>query len=770
MNDNNMQPAKKTITSLSQLKLPDYGKLNFLDLVDYLNISRVGNKIFSIFKEETNPSMHIYPESQTYKCYSTGEHGNIIKFYMVVKNASEEEAARDLTTIYQTLVKEKKATPISPPRMNNLPMDSQEYEQKKDIQSSVFEDLYYCCISEEMPDEVKNYLTGPKRKLSEKTIRTAKIFYVSDVKGVVTFLKRKFSKDELTISGLFKDDYFIFSNHRLIIPYFRNSTYYSNTETYFKYLRGRYFENGNDMPPAKISKYIGLLNYSNSLGTKRFYQPTTTENQKSIKDSAPPNGYALICEGEFDSLIADQITGSVSNSLSLGILGVTNIPQRLLPNLHKRKIYVCFDNDNAGRRATYEFAKMFMNPIYGVFLKNHKDLTEWYNGQTFPVFEDTENAEVIEIFPDDKFLQVSATDHNSSASQSCDSKPDSSEQSDHPSVSDESDVPINNKRIPSETGERSNLLSANKLLGEDIPEPNWFIKNFLMEGLTILAGKPKTGKSWLALNISFSVAQGKKLLNRYYTEQHEVLYLAYEDTKRRLKKRIIQLMQSEYYYCDQVDNIFFPDQLHLKNLNTGGLEELEKLVTENNKIKVVIIDTFGASFVPPKKSVDTFQENYQMILMLQKFAMKYSIAVILIHHLKKMKGELAQDGILGSTGITAACDSTMILEVDKDKNAVIEINGRDVLNERIAVEHDQETGVWELRGEETDLTIERQTILDIFKAEPERIFQTKDIAELTNTSRPNASKLLKKLAEDGFIERVKSGKYILAKKKEEQVE
>lgn len=49
-------------------------------------------------------------------------------------------------------------------------------------------------------------------------------------------------------------------------------------------------------------------------------------------------------------------------------------------------------------------------------------------------------------------------------------------------------------------------------------------------GVSILAGRPKEGKSRLALQMSIAVASGVKVLGRFATKPGRVLYLGLERT------------------------------------------------------------------------------------------------------------------------------------------------------------------------------------------------------------------------------------------------
>ena len=79
-----------------------------------------------------------------------------------------------------------------------------------------------------------------------------------------------------------------------------------------------------------------------------------------------------------------------------------------------------------------------------------------------------------------------------------------------------------------------------ELLDHTFPEPKWIVPGIFTEGLTMLAGRPKVGKSWLALQIATAVACGGKVFEQDITPG-KVLYLALEDSGRRLKDRIEKL-------------------------------------------------------------------------------------------------------------------------------------------------------------------------------------------------------------------------------------
>lgn len=87
-------------------------------------------------------------------------------------------------------------------------------------------------------------------------------------------------------------------------------------------------------------------------------------------------------------------------------------------------------------------------------------------------------------------------------------------------------------------------ISARELINRGFPEPTWVVPGLLLAGLAILAGRPKIGKSWLALNIAVAVAcSGLALGQIKKVEKSNTIYLALGDGPRRLKNRLASVLQ-----------------------------------------------------------------------------------------------------------------------------------------------------------------------------------------------------------------------------------
>src|SRR5262245_7102769 len=85
-------------------------------------------------------------------------------------------------------------------------------------------------------------------------------------------------------------------------------------------------------------------------------------------------------------------------------------------------------------------------------------------------------------------------------------------------------------------------LSAETLKTMKFPPIKYVVHGVLVEGLTLVAGKPKLGKGWLLLLTGLAVARGGTTLGDVRCGEGDVLYCALEDDARRLQARMTKLL------------------------------------------------------------------------------------------------------------------------------------------------------------------------------------------------------------------------------------
>lgn len=308
------------------------------------------------------------------------------------------------------------------------------------------------------------------------------------------------------------------------------------------------------------------------------------------------------------------------------------------------------------------------------------------------------------------------------------------------------------------------LISARNIQEMDLPPINWIVKELLPEGLAILAGRPKLGKSWMALNIALAVANGNNALGFFETVKYKVLYIALEDNYLRIQSRMNNILSCE---MDKraPENLFFIKQGEtLPKLSDGGLEELKKLIQDDPEIKLIVIDTLGRIKGDKKRHDNNiYQADYDLSSGLQNLAIQNHVCILLVHHTKKGSEENVFDEISGTTGLTGGVDTMLVIKKAGEK-ATLHITGRDVMWNEYAINFDESTYTWNVAGkaEEIKTTAERQEILNTLEAH-RREMKSGEIAKIIGKSNANTSKMLGKLAKDGLVESPKYGIYKLTK-------
>lgn len=284
-------------------------------------------------------------------------------------------------------------------------------------------------------------------------------------------------------------------------------------------------------------------------------------------------------------------------------------------------------------------------------------------------------------------------------------------------------------------------ISLKDLLEMDIDPPHTVVENMLCQGLTILAGAPKVGKSWLCLDLCISICNGKSFLG-LKTNKCGCLYLALEDSEYRLQERAKKVLKAG----DAIPKDFRL-KLLASPLNEGLLEELQEELKENPNTKLIIIDTLQKIRGTPNKADTMYGYDYKEMSKIKSFADEHKICIVVIHHLKKGNESDTFDKINGSTGLRGAVDTTIVLEKMKDKKEVVfSIEGRDVESNEKLLLFNKETFKWEVVCSDLE-ALETRTGTKIYEHNPIVITIRKLLEENPTGVKINASDLLTKIFE-----------------------
>lgn len=296
-------------------------------------------------------------------------------------------------------------------------------------------------------------------------------------------------------------------------------------------------------------------------------------------------------------------------------------------------------------------------------------------------------------------------------------------------------------------------VDAGKLQNMVFPAIRFTVPGLLPEGLTILAGKPKLGKSWLTLGLAVSVATGGIALGSIPVDQGDVLYLGLEDGFRRLQGRLQKILPYSKW----------PDRLTLGTecsaIGGGCVEALEGWIGSAANPRLIVIDTLARIRPASKASESLYANDYAAIQPLQELAGRHNISIIVVHHTRKSEADDPFDTISGSLGLTGSADNLWVLAKQGEITRLIG-RGRDLEDFDKAVKFLPVAGAWEIIGDAGSMarTQERQTVLDAIREAGEPI-GARDIAAETGGREGNIRRLLPKLVKEGLIEKVSYGKY-----------
>ena len=210
------------------------------------------------------------------------------------------------------------------------------------------------------------------------------------------------------------------------------------------------------------------------------------------------------------------------------------------------------------------------------------------------------------------------------------------------------------------TAENKDTLAAidgETLLDMDLPATRFVIRDLLPQGLAIIGGSPKVGKSWMMLDWCLRIAKGEKIWN-FPTRQGTTLYLSLEDNNSRLQERLMRITESASSSVH-----FATSCLSLG----GGLEQqIKNFVREHPDTVLVVIDTF--QMIRSSGNEVSYAGDYKEIDVIKKLAMELGIAILLVHHLRKQGDSDPLNRISGSSALTGATDGVYVL-TQKGRNS-----------------------------------------------------------------------------------------------------
>lgn len=214
-------------------------------------------------------------------------------------------------------------------------------------------------------------------------------------------------------------------------------------------------------------------------------------------------------------------------------------------------------------------------------------------------------------------------------------------------------------------------FTASALQGMEFPPIKWIVPDLIPEGLTILAGPPKLGKSWMVLDMGCAVAEGGETLGKE-CEQGDVLYLALEDNRRRLKSRVRKLLTDDEWPASLTLSTQCP------RLDQGGTEAIAEWIDNADNPRLVAIDTLAMVKPPASKRGSAYDSDVNALKGLHDLASERGLSIIVVTHLRKAEADDPVERINSTMGQSGVADTLVVLSRNPAGGAILYARGRDL--------------------------------------------------------------------------------------------
>lgn len=278
-------------------------------------------------------------------------------------------------------------------------------------------------------------------------------------------------------------------------------------------------------------------------------------------------------------------------------------------------------------------------------------------------------------------------------------------------------------------------------------------------GVTVLAGRPKMGKSYLALNLALAVAEGGIFASHFDIQYPgAVLYMALEDHRSRMYSRLKALsaderLPSNFYVVYEANRI-----------NISLVEQLTEWLQAkaDERPRLIVIDVFNHVQTQRGRGQENIYDmEYRDMRQLGDLANHYGLHIILVTHLNKAHTSVgdARDAVMSSTAITGGASGIWILrnEGKETVDAILAVSGKDIPMWDIALRKVHLAGHmdWEALGDADTIgakSLKLKLLISLYQWDgvmPTRAELHQDVDP--EYTRPSFYNLIKRMQKEGLL-------------------
>lgn len=284
----------------------------------------------------------------------------------------------------------------------------------------------------------------------------------------------------------------------------------------------------------------------------------------------------------------------------------------------------------------------------------------------------------------------------------------------------------------------------------------------LPPGAWLLAGKPKDGKTWLAMNLMAAIATGREYLkSRSPTGAGGVIYVNLDDGNDARFGRRARAMGID---AEGSKNIMHVTSVDTEHFDTA-YDMVKALLTATSGVRLLVIDTLG-TFRTNDRKEGVYQQEYGELRQINELAREYKVLILIVHHFRKgeVNPEYPFESISGTLGIQGGVDGMIVLmrkdaqhptdPTQDERLAALWYRGRDVDNDG-DIGMRLNDGLWTIIGSTGDVLVGNtlREVLRVLRTEPGRWFSSKEVAaEIDGAKQDTVKKALQRAARSKRID------------------
>jgi DNA-binding transcriptional ArsR family regulator len=296
-----------------------------------------------------------------------------------------------------------------------------------------------------------------------------------------------------------------------------------------------------------------------------------------------------------------------------------------------------------------------------------------------------------------------------------------------------------------------NNISFNGIDGHELYHKEFearpdIVQDIIPQGTLLLAGKPKSKKTWFCLDLALSVAQGSRMLEKYATLHGQVLYIDLEMGQRRVHERMRTMRRPPD-----------PGQLIIVNqwprVGGGCLEWLETWMTMHPYTRLIIVDTLIEIRPPRSRIEDPYQADKLLTQQLSSFCQRYQIAMVMVHHTRKARADDVMEEVSGTYGLIGGVDNYMVLakSQNRQRGGIIYLGGRDIrMEDPVNITWEDHEARWiYYSSRPEDISQQQREIIDLLLEDPGLL--PSQIGEKLGKPKPTIQSHLNRLRRTGML-------------------